>query len=373
MQKKIKIFSLLFLVKISSFAQMTGEQIYQTKCNFCHNGTIKEAPRIESLQLLSSNAIVKALQSGVMKVQGSTLSKKEHELVAEFISKIGKEKNEVIAGKCAENSKENASKTVVGNWGMGLNNARFVNKNIGINAANVAKLSLKWVFAFPESTRARCQPTLAGNTIFTSNQNGLIYALDKNSGCIRWTFQAENEVRSSLVIGSDKNGFANRLYFSDFKANVYALDLKNQKLLWKKRVDDHEQATITGTLSLFNGHLYVPVSSTEIVNAMNPKYQCCTFRGSVVALNEQNGDLIWKTYTTEEPKPQGFNKSNTQNFAPSGAPVWSSLTIINARLPLKLQFYISEKLIFVLPMLVVRASKGFFIKLLPKIGMMQLT
>ena len=307
---------------------LTGEEIYKANCSFCHNGAVKEAPKFESLQLLSSNAIIKTLTSGVMKVQGASLSPKDRKLVAEFISKIASQQPQIVAGNCDFSDKKTAKNQVVkvGNWGMNLSNQRFVN-DARINAKNVGNLTLKWAFAFPEATRARSQPTVAGNTLFTASQHGIIYALDTKTGCIRWTFQAEDEIRSAISIGTDKNGNANRLYFGDFKANVYALDMQTRKLLWKKKIDSHEVATITGSLVLHQNRLYIPVSSTEVISAYNPKYQCCTFRGSVVALDAEDGSQIWKNYTTEEPKPQGINAKGTQNFGPSGAPVWSSPTI----------------------------------------------
>ncbi len=311
-----------------------GEEIYQTKCAFCHNGTVKEAPRLEALQNLSFNRIENALKSGVMKIQGASLSQEEISLVAKFISKIDSDKRTVSLGICNETSVFNHQKNnlKVPNWGMGLNNQRFVpSKHTSINEQNIGRLILKWAFGFPEANCARSQPTIAENTLFTASQQGTIYALDLATGCIRWSFQADSEVRSAISIGFDNNGKANRLYFGDFRANVYALDLITKKLIWKKKVDNFEQATITGSLTLYQNRLYVPVSSTEVVSAYNPKYECCKFRGSLVALDAKNGQEIWKTFTVEEAKPQDKNKIGTQNFGPSGAPIWSSPTIDTKR------------------------------------------
>ena len=62
-------------------------------------------------------------------------------------------------------------------------------------------------------------------------------------------------------------------------------------------------------------------------------YPCCTFRGSVVALDAaRNGHQIWKTYTiAAEPKPLGKNSNGVQRFSPAGAGVWNSPTIDPAR------------------------------------------
>ncbi len=322
------IIKFILVTSRSNAAPPTGEQVYLAKCAMCHAGNVAEAPRLETLQLLPANAIVAALETGVMKTQGATLTADERRLVAAYISKINQAKTGLVAGQCDDKIvSASLAKPRISSWGMGFGNARNTATKIGITAANVPKLALSWVFAFPDATRARSQPTVVGNTLFTASQHGLVYALDTQTGCIRWTFQAENEIRSSIVVGTDANGMADRLYFSDFKATVYALDLKTRQLLWKKRVETHEQATITGTLSLDQGRLYVPVSSVEVVAAYTPTYACCTFRGSVVAMNADDGAVIWKTYMTDEPKPQAKNSAGVQNYGPSGAPVWSSPTI----------------------------------------------
>ena len=311
-------------------ADDAGEQLYRTKCAVCHGGTVAEAPRLEALQRLSANTIVETLRNGVMKAQGISLTPNERRLVAEYISKLDPTTTRTKSGQCDQPVSANAGnqKPRIGSWGMGPGNLRYADApDLRITATNVSQLSLSWAFAFPDASRARSQPTVVGNTLFTASQHGVIYALDIATGCVHWTFQAAAEVRSAIVVGTDKNGVANRLYFGDFRANVYALDLQTRQLLWRKHVDDHEQATITGSLVMHQNRLYVPLSSTEVVAAYNAKYPCCTFRGSVVALDAADGTVTWKTYTTDTPAPQALNSAGTQTYGPSGAPVWSSPTI----------------------------------------------
>jgi polyvinyl alcohol dehydrogenase (cytochrome) len=51
--------------------------------------------------------------------------------------------------------------------------------------------------------------------------------------------------------------------------------------------------------------------------ATNPKYSCCTFRGSIVALDASNGKTLWKSYTiAEEPKPGAMSSAGVQLMAP---------------------------------------------------------
>ncbi len=85
---------------------------------------------------------------------------------------------------------------------------------------------------------------------------------------------------------------------------------------------------MTGAPTLHQNRLYIPVSSGEEGQGGNAKYECCTFRGSVVALDATTGALAWKTYTiANEPKPIGTNRSGTTRWGPSGAGIWASPTV----------------------------------------------
>jgi polyvinyl alcohol dehydrogenase (cytochrome) len=100
------------------------------------------------------------------------------------------------------------------------------------------------------------------------------------------------------------------------------------ELIWKKSVDQHRFARVTGSVTLYDGKLYVPVSSIEEGPGAQPNYECCTFRGSVVALDAANGNQVWKSYTiTETPVQTGKNSKGTAQYAPAGAAVWNAPTI----------------------------------------------
>jgi polyvinyl alcohol dehydrogenase (cytochrome) len=109
---------------------------------------------------------------------------------------------------------------------------------------------------------------------------------------------------------------------------LYALDAQTGALLWTNHVDDHFAARITAAPALYQGRLYVGISSFEEFSASSPDYPCCTARGSVSAIDANTGKLIWKTYTIPEtPKPTRKNSKGTQLYAPSGASVWNTPTI----------------------------------------------
>ena len=99
-------------------------------------------------------------------------------------------------------------------------------------------------------------------------------------------------------------------------------------MLWKRKLDEHP-ATIVTAAPVFDGtRIYIGASSFEEVLPQKPEYVCCTFRGSVSALNAADGSLIWKTYTIPETAmPRGNNQRGAKVMGPSGAGVWAAATV----------------------------------------------
>jgi polyvinyl alcohol dehydrogenase (cytochrome) len=187
-------------------------------------------------------------------------------------------------------------------------------------------LKVKWAFGFLGDASSIAQPTIASRRVYVGSQGGTVYSLSADTGCVYWWFQAPATVRSAVVIGRIEQGLA--AFFGDVRGSVYAIAAGTGKLLWEVKADPHPAARITGSPAFYKGRLYVPVSSSEAVSAGAPDYECCRFRGSVVALDGATGKPIWKTYTiSEEPHPTTKNKNGTQLWGPSGAPIWSSPTI----------------------------------------------
>ncbi|HLH32423.1 MAG TPA: PQQ-binding-like beta-propeller repeat protein, partial [Terriglobia bacterium] len=207
-------------------------------------------------------------------------------------------------------------------WGADASNTRFQGDHI-----STAQLKLKWAFGFPGAKAVSGQPSIAGGRVFVSSDNGYVYSLDAATGCVYWSFHADATVRSSAMI--EKISAARyAAYFGDAKANAYAVDASTGELIWKVHVEEHPSARITGGLKVFENRVYVPVASGEEGAGGNANYPCCTFRGSVVALNAATGAQIWKTYMiSDEPKPVKKNSNGVQRWAPAGAGVWNSPTI----------------------------------------------
>jgi polyvinyl alcohol dehydrogenase (cytochrome) len=310
-----------------------GAVVYRESCLGCHEGQVPKAPHKMFLQMLSGPTIVAALTDGLMATQGKSLTPEQRRHVAEYLSSqpLSAARVEKPPPRCLEDAARFDTSQRPLRAGWGYHNSRFVPANeAGLTPSQVSRLELKWALEFPHALRARSQPSIAYGAVFVGSQDGTVYALDLKTGCVRWTFKASGEVRTAVVPyeapqNANVRTTAPRLFFADVLARVYSVDAFTGRLAWSEKVDTHANATITATPTLHEGSLYVPVSSLEVTSAADPKYECCTFRGSVVALDAWNGETKWKSYSiAEEPKPVKTTPLGTRIFAPSGAPIWNA-------------------------------------------------
>lgn len=316
---------------------LPGRTIYQRACASCHEGQVKKAPHREMLGLLTPEAILGTMTKGLMQVQASGLSDNERGLIAEYLG--GRALGDADSADlplCQDEQQmilDQAIEPV--NWGLQPTNERNAEPaKTGVDAAAAASLAPHWAIAFPGANRARSQPLLAGGLLFVGSHGGSVYGLDAESGCQVWRFEAAAEVRTGFALSgwrpaaADSAGGGPGLFFGDVLGNVYRLDAATGAQRFRERVDAHPNATITGTPSLHGDTLYVPVSALEVSLAVDPKYPCCTFRGSVVALDAVTGAQRWKTYTiAAEPTVQSMNSAGTPMYGPSGAVIWNSPAI----------------------------------------------
>jgi polyvinyl alcohol dehydrogenase (cytochrome) len=325
----------LFLPSVTLPTQaQDGATLFKNYCASCHEAGDSRAPGRDVLAQLTPEQILQALEKGAMKAQAAERSRAQRRTLVEYLS--GKQLGPEVANPIPQSAfctKENPvfrnslNGPAWNGWGVDIRNSRFEQAEVaGMTAQEVPHLRLKWAFGFPGASSGGTQPVVVGGRVYIGDAEGDLFALDAETGCIRWRVEVEAGIRSAITIGQSGGRVA--AYFGDQAANVYAVDADNGKLLWKVKVDDYSRAAITGAAQLYAGRLYVPVSSREESQVGDPQYPCCAFRGSVVALDAATGKQIWKTYTiAEQAKPTQKNSAGTQIVGPSGGAVWNAPTL----------------------------------------------
>ena len=321
----------LLLVSIAARAQ-NGEAVYKAHCASCHNSAAPRVPAESALRAMNVTQILTSLQTGVMKAVGDTLAPEERYAVSLYLSapaapNAAPVPASALCGKTAQPFRFSSTSPAWTGWSTDVNNWRFQNSTgAGLAAADVPKLKLKWAFSLGDEISARSQPAVAGGRVFFGTATGSVYSLDARTGCIDWTSKIDGSIRSALVVGPTEDGKHAAVCFGAGQ-NAYAFDAATGTQLWKVRIADHFASMITAAPLLYRGVLYFGVSSFEEALPPMPTYECCTFRGSVVALKADTGELLWRTYTiASAPQPTEKNKAGVQMHGPSGAGVWSTPT-----------------------------------------------
>jgi len=318
-----------------------GKGLYEENCSGCHNGTVSRAPHFSWLEMMNASAVYQAMNDGVMSVQAEALTDEDKILVTEYLTRTklqgGAALTAIEPPMCTDSDSDFdfSSPAQAVNWGHDTN--RYSPSTVaGLTGPEIPNLELKWSFVFPDAFRARSQPTIAMGTVFVGSQDGRVYALDLETGCARWTFSASAEVRTGVVLSLSETPISKDnpplAYFGDIIARLYAVNALTGELVWSLKADEHPSATLTATPAFYEGKLFVPVSSLEVIPAADPEYECCTFRGSVLAVDGTNGSVQWRHYTIpEEPSETSRTSIGTRVLSPSGAPVWSSPTVDRKR------------------------------------------
>ena len=307
-----------------NFPPPDGEALFIHKCTGCHSkGNDMRAPEPAALHLMSKRLILAALNSGRMRFEARELSKLQKNAIASYLAAPD---SPVVAftGHCAQNLDPPPNPPVWNGWGADPGNSRYQRKSAaGLDRNQVKNLKLKWAFGFPGAVATFGQPTSYAGKLFVGSEDGTVYALDAATGCLWWMFKASATVKTAISIG---NG-GTAAFFGDTNGNVYALKAEDGSVIWQVHPEAHQAARITGSPLLIGTRLYVPISSGEEGASADPAYPCCTFRGSVIALDTATGQQVWKAYTiAEDPRPTRKKAQGVQYWGPSGAAVWSSPT-----------------------------------------------
>jgi len=223
-------------------------------------------------------------------------------------------------------------------------NTRSPSNAGGLSTQTAAKLAVKWTYSAAGEVSAT--PLVVGGQLYVGDWGGMLTRIDTSTGTPVWSKSVADlagltadggsppdpvVVRSTpvltsnaLVFGLSRTGFASQTSL----AYLVAVDPTSGALLWRTLLDDHRAAALTGSPVLEGTTLYVPVSSfEEALPLADPSYACCTFRGSVAAVDAASGKVLWQTHTIEDGAYFASDGKTPAGYA--GAAVWSGVPTVD--------------------------------------------
>jgi len=146
--------------------------------------------------------------------------------------------------------------------------------------------------------------------VYFPDWGGTLWKLDAENGDKVWSRQISsyNRIDASISRTSPVLAFG-MVYVADLNGNLMAVDAETGDLRWITELDPHPGAIITASPVLVGNRLYANVSSNESgLPRTIPGYQCCSFRGSTLALDARTGRIIWQSFVVPENggKPGGY-------------------------------------------------------------------
>jgi polyvinyl alcohol dehydrogenase (cytochrome) len=220
-----------------------------------------------------------------------------------------------------------------------------------INPLTASELAVKWTYKAGGDISAT--PAIAGDELFVPDWGGHLNKVNARTGSPIWSVSLSQFLgagdaglgagdtppsivsRGTPAITGDSVIFGisrGDLGAAQPQAIVVAVSRATDALKWQTTVDAHITGQVASSPVAVGGRVYVGVASFEefwaalpLLAPGAPNYPCCSFRGSVVALDAETGSMIWKTYTIEDSAYFQSDGVTPSGFA--GAAVWSAPTI----------------------------------------------
>jgi polyvinyl alcohol dehydrogenase (cytochrome) len=160
-----------------------------------------------------------------------------------------------------------------------------------ISPRNVARLAPRWVHTTAGDVSAT--PAVVHGAVYVPDWGGKLWKLDAETGAVVWSRSISEYNGIAGSISRTSPSYAHGLVFvGDLNGNMMGVDADTGDLRWLTELDPHPATIVTTSPVVHGNRLYIATSSNE---SRQPP-ACCTFRGSIVALDTQTGRKVWQSY-----------------------------------------------------------------------------
>jgi polyvinyl alcohol dehydrogenase (cytochrome) len=206
-------------------------------------------------------------------------------------------------------------------WSPNDNNDRYQRETLPVTPATTTT-EFKQLWYTKLNGPAIMSPTVYENYIYVATFTGMFYCLHADNGIILWQGNLSDIINNGHVYYSRTSplvynnliilGLSDRIILQAIGGNgsyFIAFDRFTGVLQWQTRVSSHPTSRITSTPQIANNRLFIGISSREEAFTRDPEYPCCTFQGSMIALDVNTGTFLWETKMIPD------NKGTTTGYA----------------------------------------------------------
>ncbi len=216
-----------------------------------------------------------------------------------------------LSGSILTQDSELPADSRAGDWPMFGHDIRGTRSNPHetlIGPHNVAQLKVKWTFEEAEGF-SQSTPIVVGDSLYFTAHDGHVYAVDTQSGRLKWKFDAwegiqpdkiplsQSEFRSNMFRGMRGSpGYANgRIFVGDATARFHCLDAESGEEIWRTVLDPlagTHQSLISASPILYGEKIFIGLSTTS-------------GRSHIACLDANTGAVRWRFDTVPDPAAAG--------------------------------------------------------------------
>ncbi len=184
-----------------------------------------------------------------------------------------------------------------------------------ITKSNVARMTPKWLFGFPNTPPLQVTPVVVEGVMYVTSANQC-YALDAGSGRQIWHYQRP---RTRELVGNAAGGVnrgvgvaGDRVFMVTDHAHVIALNRFTGALVWETEMADwHQNYNATGAP--------LPVGNLVIVGTSGGDEGV---RGFLAGFDQTTGKEVWRFWTVPAPGEPGSDTWQGKGINHPGATTW---------------------------------------------------
>ncbi|MAZ86989.1 MAG: PQQ-dependent dehydrogenase, methanol/ethanol family [Cellvibrionaceae bacterium] len=186
-----------------------------------------------------------------------------------------------------------------------------------INRDTVKQLGLEWSFDLYTRRGVEATPLMINRTLYVTGSWSMVYALDATSGELKWFYdpQVDRSFLSKGCCDAVNRGVAfhdGKIFVGTYDGRLVALDADNGQVIWDVQTTDRNQSyTITGAPRIVKDKVVIGNGGAEL-----------GVRGYVSAYEAASGEMAWRFYTVPGNPADGFENDAMRMAAATWTGEW---------------------------------------------------